>query len=188
MNEMQNALNLLKSDDPDVRELALDHIGTLKPPNALEIILPFLQDENDEVRGTAACNVGEIHDQRAVGHLIDMLGGEKSRKVRAEILRSLGEYHSSDIFQCLLKECERNDVHRSAKNEIARQLRNYDNPESIGVLQQFLVHEDDPYVRINAVDSLLYLNRASLQPFWERLSEDGHPYVRTIAHQALASL
>ena len=188
MTELQNALNLLKSDDPDTRELALDHIGTLKPPNALEIILPFLRDENEEVRGTAACNLGEIHDQRAVRHLIDMVGGESSRKVRAEILRSLGEYQSSAIFDCFLREVERNDVHRSAKNEIARQLRNYDNPESIGVLQQFVVHEDDPYVRINAVDSLLCLNRVSLKPFWESLSEDGHPYVRKIAREALASL
>lgn len=188
MNELQNALNLLKSDDPDVRELALDHIGTLNPPNALEIILPFLHDENDEVRGTAACNVGEIHDQRAIGHLIDMLNGEPSRRVRAEILRSLGAYHSSEIFLCLLKERERKDVHRSAKNEIARQLRRYDSPESIGVLQQFLLREDDPYVRINAVDSLFCLNRVSLKPFWESLSKDGHPYVRKTAREALASL
>ncbi len=56
--KMSTILEDLKNSDPEIRELAIDKIGTIKPSNALEIILPFLSDSEPEVRGTAACNLG----------------------------------------------------------------------------------------------------------------------------------
>lgn len=44
MDELQTALKELHNPNPDIRELALDTIGTLKPDNAFEIILPFLTE------------------------------------------------------------------------------------------------------------------------------------------------
>ena len=46
MDELQTAVEGLKNSNTDIRELALDNIGSLKPDNAFEIILPFLSDSN----------------------------------------------------------------------------------------------------------------------------------------------
>ncbi len=58
--ELSAIVQELKNSVPEIRENALDKIGTLKPSNALDIILPFLSDLDPEVRGSAACNLGEI--------------------------------------------------------------------------------------------------------------------------------
>ena len=57
---LENILKHLHSSDPNIRESALDHIGTLNPENALEIIVPFLSDPDSEVRSTAACTLKGI--------------------------------------------------------------------------------------------------------------------------------
>ncbi len=89
MDELQTALADLQHPNPNIRESALDKIGTLKPDNAFEIILPFLWDTDPEVRGTAACNLGEINDSRSVVHLIDLAKNDPEEKVRSEALSVL---------------------------------------------------------------------------------------------------
>lgn len=44
MDELQIALTDLQNSNTEIKELALDKIGTLKPDNAFDIILPFLND------------------------------------------------------------------------------------------------------------------------------------------------
>jgi hypothetical protein len=44
MDELEIALAQLQNSNTDIRESALDKIGTLKPNNVFEIILPFLSD------------------------------------------------------------------------------------------------------------------------------------------------
>ena len=41
MNELQTAITELQSSNADVRELAIDKIGTIKPHNALENYCTF---------------------------------------------------------------------------------------------------------------------------------------------------
>ncbi len=41
MDELQTAIAELQSSNPDILELALDKIGTIKPDNALKIIVPL---------------------------------------------------------------------------------------------------------------------------------------------------
>lgn len=48
MDELQTVIVELQNSNPDIRELALDKIGTLKSDNALEIILPFLSDPDQK--------------------------------------------------------------------------------------------------------------------------------------------
>jgi len=86
MYELQTAIAELQNSSPDIRELALDKIGTLKPENAFEIIVPFLSDTDPEVRGAAACNLGDIEDIRAVTHLIKLARQDSEEKVRSEAL------------------------------------------------------------------------------------------------------
>ncbi|MDF5730926.1 MAG: HEAT repeat domain-containing protein [Rhizonema sp. PD38] len=177
----------LKNSDPEIRENALDKIGTLKPSNALDIILPFLSDADPEVRGTAACNLGEIRDSRAVPFLINVARVDSHQKVRADALLALAEYRSSEILDCLVDEVYQEKRSRRPRQEVARQLKYYNTESSVNALI-LLLQDEDVYVRISAVDSLKELNRPRLREIWEKAMNDESYYVTEIAREALANL
>ncbi len=185
--ELSAIVQELKNSDPEIRENALDKIGTLKPSNALDIILPFLSDADHEVRGTAACNLGEIRDRRAVPYLINVARVDSTEEVRADALLALAEYQSSEILDCLVDEVYREKRSRRPRQEVARQLKNYDTESSVDALI-VLLQDEDVYVRIPAVDSLKELNRPRLREVWEKAMDDESYYVTEIAREALANL
>ncbi|WP_238360872.1 HEAT repeat domain-containing protein [Iningainema tapete] len=185
--ELSAIVQELKNSDPEVRENALDKIGTIKPSNALDIILPFLSDVDPEVRGTAASNLGEIRDSRAVPYLINVARVDSQEKVRADALLALAEYRSSEILDCLVDEVYREKRSRRPRQEVARQLRYYNTESSVNALI-VLLQDEDVYVRIPAVDSLKELNRPRLREVWEKAMDDESYYVTEIAREALANL
>jgi HEAT repeat protein len=104
LNELSVILEDLKNPNSEIRELALDKIGTLKPSNSLEILLPFWSDSDPGVRSTAACNLGEIQDICAIPHLINIVKNDNDEELRADALSALSEYQSSEILDCLIDE------------------------------------------------------------------------------------
>jgi len=186
-DELSAIVQELKNLDPEIRELALDKIGTIKPSNALDIILPFLSDADPQVRGTAACNLGELRDSCAVPYLINVARVDPQEKVRADALLALAEYRSSEILDCLLDEVYREKGSRRPRQEVARQLRYYNTESAVDALI-ILLQDEDVYVRIAAVDSLLKLNRPRLRKVWEKAMDDESDYVTEIAGHALANL
>ncbi|MEM9213242.1 MAG: DUF2947 family protein [Cyanobacteria bacterium P01_F01_bin.150] len=187
IDKLQEALDNLNHSDGEQRELAIDTVGTLNPDNAFEIIEPFLSDPDPEVRGTAACNLGEISDERAIASLINTVKHEQEEKVRAEALSALENYSAPEIFECLLNEVERTKKSRRPRQIVARQLSKYNSEKSVDALVILLEDEDD-YVRIFAVDSLLGFNRPRLHQTWEKVLNDEIDYVSDIAAQALFEL
>ncbi|KYC40398.1 hypothetical protein WA1_26660 [Scytonema hofmannii PCC 7110] len=185
--ELSAIVQKLKNSDPEIRENALDKIGTLKPSNALDIIQHFLSDADPEVRGTAACNLGEIRDRRAVPYLINVARVDSTEEVRADALLALAEYRSSEILNCLVDEVYREKRSRRPRQEVARQLKHYDTESSVDALI-ILLQDEDVYVRIPTVDSLKELNRPRLREVWEKAMDDESYYVTEIAREALAHL
>jgi HEAT repeat protein len=188
MDELQIALKELHSQNPDVRELALDTIGTLKPDNAFEIIFPFLTDKNPEVRGTAACNLGEINDSRSILCLIDIARKDSEEKVRSEALSALENYKDPQILGCLIDEVNRDKKLRRPRQIVAQQLQKYDEEMSVDTLSYLLLEDEDVYVRIFAADSLLKLNRTRLYQVWKQAIEDESTYVKKVASKAITNL
>ena len=188
MDELQIALAELQSSTPDIRELALDKIGTLKPENAFEIILPFLADADLEVRGTAACNLGDIGDSRTVSHLIESARHDPEDKVRSEALSALENYRSPEILQCLIDEVYREKKSRRPRQIVAQQLQHYNYDKAVDALIILLLEDEDVYVRIFAADSLFVLNRPRLFEVWQQALEDESTYVIEMANKALADL
>lgn len=185
--EIKNILQKLQSPDSATRELALDDIGELKPSNAVDLITPYLNDPDPEVRGTAACNLGLIQDNAAVPYLIGAVNTDSSEHVRAEALVSLAEYRGSDVLDCLIAEVHRPKRSRRPRQEVAKQLRNYDTESAVDALTE-LLHDDDVFVRDHAAESLLALNRPRLHSTWEGALTDRSADVREIAERALAEL
>ncbi len=185
--EMKAILQNLQDPNAAIREAALDRIGELKPSNAVELIIPFLSDTDPEVRGTAACNLGLIHDNRAIPHLIMAIESDQSEDVRAEALLSLAEYSSPEIADCLVAEVYRKKRSRPPRQEVAKQLRNYNTEQSIEALIA-LLQDDDVFVRDHAAESLYRLNRPRLQDVWNKALSDQSPDVQDIAKKALNEL
>jgi HEAT repeat protein len=188
MDELQTAIEELKNSNSDIRELALDKIGNLKPDNALEIILPFLSDTNPEIRGTAACNLGDISDSRGVSHLIELARKDPEEKVRSEALSALENYREKEILKCLIDEVYREKKSRRPRQIVAQQLQHYNNEQSVDALITLLLQDEDVYVRIFAADSLLALNRPRLYEVWKQALEDESTYVIEIANKAIQNL
>ncbi len=188
MDELQTALKELHNQNPDIRELALDKIGTLKPDNAFEIIFPFLADINPEVRGTGACNLGEINDSRSILYLIDLARKDPEEKVRSEALSALENYEDPEILACLIDEVYQDKKSRRPRQIVAQQLQKYDEERSVDTLSYLLLEDEDVYVRIFAADSLLKLNRTRLYQVWKQAMEDESTYVKEVANKAIANL
>jgi HEAT repeat protein len=185
-NEIESILKDLNDSDPELRESALDRIGVARLGNAVELIVPFLRDPDAEVRGTAACNLGLIDDSRAMPYLIEVVRRDFSEKVRAEAIVSLAEYRSPEILGCLIAEVHREKRSRRPRQEVAKQLRNYDADEAVDTLIE-LLHDEDAFVRDNAAESLLQLNRPRLREVWESALKDRSPHVQQAAMRALAN-
>lgn len=188
MNELQTAISELQSSNPEIRELGLDKIGTLKPDNALELLLPFVSDSNPEIRETAACNLGEINDNRSVPYLIELVRKDSEESVRSEALSSLNSYRQPEILKCLVDEVHREKKSRRPRQIVAKQLQNYNDDQSVDALIILLLQDEDVYVRIFAADSLLELNRNRLYEVWQQALNDESTYVREIANKAITNL
>lgn len=188
MDELQTAISELQSNNPEIIELALDKIGTLKPDNALELIIPFLDDANPEIRETAACNLGEIKDNRSIPYLIELVRNDSEESVRSEALSSLESYKQPEILKCLVDEVHREKKSRRPRQIVAKQLQNYNNEHSIDALIILLLQDEDVYVRIFAADSLLELNRNRLYEVWRQALNDESNYIREIANKAITNL
>ena len=188
MDELQTALIDLQNANTEIRELALDKIGTIKPDNAFEIIVPFLNDVDPEVRGTAACNLGDINDSRSIPYLIKLAETDSEEKVRSEALSALAHYKSDEVLRCLLNEVYREKKSRRPRQIVAKQLQHYDNTNSLEALSFLLLSDEDVYVRIFAADSLFALNRSGLQSVWKQALDDESTYVIEVAQKAINDL
>ncbi len=120
-------------------------------------------------------------------YLINLVREDSQEQVRADALAALAEYRDSEIMNCLIDEVYREKRSRRPRQEVARQLKYYNTEEAINALI-VLLEDDDVYVRIPAVDSLLELNRQTLREVWVKVLEDENYYVADIAKKALADL
>ncbi|MUG92353.1 hypothetical protein F7734_07750 [Scytonema sp. UIC 10036] len=152
------------------------------------MLVSFLSDVNPEIRSTAACNLGEIHDIRSVPHLIDLVRYDTAESVRSEALSALENYRSPEILDCLINEVYREKKSRRPRQVVAQQLQKYNEEKSVDALTALLLQDEDVYVRIFAADSLLILNRPRLSGVWKQALDDESTYVIEIANQALSQI
>jgi HEAT repeat protein len=76
---------------------------------------------------------------------------------------------------------------RIPRQEVARQLGDYDDHRSVEALGR-LLQDEDVFVRDWAAESLLRLNRPAARKFWNQVLDDPSADVREAAARALAEL
>jgi len=95
-------LSVLKDENAAVRLAAVQSLGNLSDPRAVDALVQALKTDTDpEVREAAAEALGEIDSPRAVPGLIAALGSEKVGAVRAKIAWALGEIDDKRAVEAL---------------------------------------------------------------------------------------
>ena len=95
-------LSVLKDEDATVRLAAVQSLGNLSDPRAVDALVVALKSDTDaRVREAAAEALGEIDSPRAVPGLIAALGSEKVGAVRAKIAWALGEIDDKRAVEAL---------------------------------------------------------------------------------------
>ena len=186
--ELNTLLTQLRSDDPNVKQNALDKIGKINPEGALGIVLPFLKDQDSDVRGMAAFSLGDIQDTGAIPHLLKFLEQEQDKDLRSYGFSALENYQDPTVLQYLLSELDKPPSSRLTRQHVARQLRKFDTDASIAALITLLQEDEDWVVQDYAADGLLILNRVSLRPIWETALEHYNNYVQVIAKKAIIQI
>jgi len=95
-------LSVLKDENAAVRLAAVQSLGNLSDPRAVDALVQALKTDTDaQVREAAAEALGEIDSPRAVPGLIAALGSEKVGAVRAKIAWALGEIDDKRAVEAL---------------------------------------------------------------------------------------
>jgi HEAT repeat protein len=81
----------LKDLIPVVRATATHAVVSLPPAEAVELLIPLLQDKLEFVRRETAYALGEVRNRAAVGALSNLLTTDKEAGVRAAAAVALGE-------------------------------------------------------------------------------------------------
>lgn len=188
MQNLNEILLNLKSNDTNVIERALDDLGDLNPSNSLELTLPFLNHESKAVRETAVCTLGCIKNERGIPYIIEKIKND-DESVKKHALKSLEEYNSPEIFRTLISEVYREKKSRGPRQVVAEQLRNYPCKESQDALIYLILNDEDYFVFIPAVDSLYSMNDKGLLNAWKEINSlYNHDYVNSVARQAIKDI
>ena len=187
-SELQLALQNLNSLDTNTRRRAIDKIAELRPERAFELIIPFLKDEESEVRVSTLDALEEFKDPRALPYILQLLENESHWKPRLDAFHVLHLYHGPESLDFLLRDAYREKPFRTSRRGIASELKFYDTEEVVDTLIFLLQHDDDYLTYEYAAKSLLKLNRSRLRPVWLKALNSRSSYVRTVAKRGLIAL
>ena len=138
---IERLLALLTQDEPDyVRASAVEALGLIGDPRAVESLLVLNQDVNWSVRIVAVRALCRIGTPQAVGRLLELTWDEESS--RAEVIGEVGSHQMDE------------DINGKLRRVIAEELGNIrDQQQGVGRFLE-LVRDKDPYVRNAAARSL----------------------------------
>ncbi|MCX6579528.1 MAG: HEAT repeat domain-containing protein [Candidatus Aminicenantes bacterium] len=115
-------ITILKHSREDWRrQFCITTLGFLNAPRVAALLLSYLSDEADNVRGSAATALGRIGSEKAVGPLIHTLS-DKANDVRGSAATALGRVCSEKAVEPLIKALsdKANEVRGSAATALGR--------------------------------------------------------------------
>jgi len=95
-------LEFLRTEkDPTLQERAIDALGKIGKPDAVETLLSLLQSEHENVRWSCISSLGIIGDPQAVGKLRPFLSPDHPLHIREITIVSLGKLKDSESLSTL---------------------------------------------------------------------------------------
>ena len=167
-DRIERNIAALKDGDVEVRMNAVQALGEIKDPRAVEPLIAALKDMYKYVRGNAARALGEISDQRAVEPLIVALKDE-NEYVRRQAAWALGEIKEPRTVEPLIAALK--DKNWDVRENVAKVLGNIKDPRAIEPLIAAL-KDWDGFRRGNAAEALEKIgDKRAINPLLEALTD-----------------
>ena len=185
-NTFNLLFRLVTDENANVRLDAIEALGTLGHPHAVESLVVRLSDEDPDVRWMVARSLGELGDRRAVEPLVAALADKDSdvRRSAAESLGALGDSRAVEPLVGTLSDAD------SSENDILdaiEALVALGSPRAVEPLIT-LLNDEDSFVRAEIAQALGELGSLrAVEPLVARLSDED-PEVRWMAARSLGVL
>ena len=179
-------LSVIRDESASVRLAAVEALGQLADPRAIDALAEALKSDSDaRVREAAASALGEIDSPRAVPALIAALGSERVVAVRAKIAWALGEIEDARAVDAL------SAAVRDAAPEVRQQavwaLGEIESPSAVNALIPVL-RDADAETRKQAAWALGEIGSADALPALVAATKDGDAQVREQAVESLGDI
>lgn len=174
----------LYSDDPKTLYTAINQLGRLGDPRAVDGLLAILKDKAFRFRREVVTALGRIRDARAIDGLLMTLDNADS-VMRSKISEALGRIGGTRAVDYLLPMLQDGDA--LVRETVVEALGRIGNVRARQGLVAAL-GDVDRDIRLKAAQFLEGLNDTSLTESWLRLIADTERKIRDIAANALESI
>jgi HEAT repeat protein/beta-lactamase regulating signal transducer with metallopeptidase domain len=179
-------LTVLKDESAAVRLAAVESLGNLNDPRAVDALVQAVRTDTDaRVREAAAEALGQINSARAVPGLTAALGSEKVAAVRVKIVWALGEMHDQRSLDALIAATKDSEV--AVRREAAQALGQIESQAS-GPALIALLRDSDAETRKEAASALGEIKPADAVPALSAIAKDPNAEVRKEVNQALGQI
>jgi HEAT repeat protein/beta-lactamase regulating signal transducer with metallopeptidase domain len=145
-------VNALSDDEHEVRLSAVETLGKLRDPRAVQALIQALQQDPDpKVRAMAAWALGEIEDPAAVSALSTALGSDEDEQVRVQAAEALGNIEDVSAIDALGEAAQ--DPAVEVRRAAVDALGNMDDSRVVALVIPSL-RDDDALVRRSAASAL----------------------------------
>jgi HEAT repeat protein/beta-lactamase regulating signal transducer with metallopeptidase domain len=175
--------------DEEVRREAVETYGECAPVDQAISFLRHLmaRDASSEVRCEAVETLGEIHDERVVGILTEIVDGRDDPDVQREAVETLGETIAGAAVMPVLERIAIHHASVDVRREACETLGELHDERVVDVLSRIVDGADDPEVQREAVESLgETILGAATAPVLERIARR-HP-VLDVQREAVETL
>lgn len=149
-DDTEKYLKDLKSENIEVRNDAIYHLGENKEKGAVPMLIKLLNDNNEprEIRLNTIEALGKIGESNSIDALAGVLR-ERDKEIRIAAVEALGKIKDPRAIPSLIDALEDKDIQLF----VIWALGNIGDESAIPALTSLLDHEDK-YIRYNAAQSL----------------------------------
>ena len=179
-------VSVLSDEDVNVRLAAVEALGNLQDPRAVDALVQALRNDTDaRVREAAAESLGEIDSPRAIPGLTAALGAERVAAVRAKIAWALGEIDDPRALDALTAAVR--DTSVEVRRQVVWAIGEIQSAEGIPALTT-AAKDADAEVRKNAIEGLGEIQDKRALPVLEAALRDADVEVRRQAVESIGEL
>jgi HEAT repeat protein/lysophospholipase L1-like esterase len=180
---VDNLIRAIKENSPNVRAAAADALGEIDAPETVKPLIEALNDEINFVRKRAVMSLEKKITPRVIDSLISTALRDKDQYVRRHALLSLAKINNPRVVECLIQSLNDTSFHnrrtaiialgktmdkravdpliallhdksKDIRAEAVEALGTINDLQTVKILQDTSLGDEDPYVRDLAADAI----------------------------------
>jgi HEAT repeat protein len=179
---------VLKSDNEDMIEFALEMIEEIKARDAITDVRPLLRHTSNDIQAAAVNTLAALKDKDSLAQFIALLGDD-GPAVRRAAIRAVGKLAGDDALDLLRPMLD--DPKRKVRAEAVTALIQAGGLDGVllaGDLLKEMLEAKKTKTRAAAVDILRHIKARHFTPTLLEFMQDPEPEVRARAVRALAKI